>query len=649
MQKRRGRITGKYNTMMFVMVCFLALAGCTGTEDTVQENSQMAETNNGLQESEVKPAATATPTITPTPTLLPEEEARTKQAAVNKVMIGYITPESIREYSALPVLELTVENNIGDNYVTGTMALSDYAGNTLYDGTLEIKLRGNSTRYLNKRPYKIKLEKKSDLFGMGKNKHWVLLANDIDHALVRNKITLDFASAIGMKFASESELVSVFLNGNYQGVYQLCEHIRVDEERVDIYDWEDYFTADEWTEDMDMKKAEFEEAANTPQTGGFLLEADFYAFSESKLAKVVTNFRQPFYFNTPEELPEDSELLAYTRNYIQSFEYALHSEDYIYNSDDPHYSAFSVQYEGEENGWFTIYNEVDYKNPAFDGYHYSRLFDLDSLVQNFMVCELTMNWDSMKNSVFLYKDIEGPAYMGPVWDYDWAYGNINMYHIDTYITDDWHTTNNYFTREQFYQSQQWNRYLIKDPYFLMKVYEKYKAVRRNELKDFLASLEYYQEYLKFDGALNDKRWNYGGRNGEKYAKATDSLQRFIKERVAWLDEQFVDFETLVASLGYYEPSPEALHVEAVENGEKEYTITVLTDGVAAAEVEYQINGVHLVRAAVVDGVSTVTVPAEWFSDGLDMIHVRPVQEDGSYYYAVIEKEALPISNYYLYD
>ena len=73
------------------------------------------------------------------------------------------------------------------------------------------------------------------------------------------------------------------------------------------------------------------------------------------------------------------------------------------------------------------------------------------------------------------------------------------------------------------------------------------------------------------------------------------------------------------------------------------------NGVAAAEVEYQINGVNLIRAAVADGVSTVTVPAEWFTDGLDMIHIRPVQEDGNYYYAVIEKEALPISNYYLFD
>ncbi len=627
---------------LLAAICCMALVACEGKNG----NTPNAEITHNQP---TEPVATATPTITPTPTLLPEEEATKRQAAANKIIVGSLKPENIREYSVLPVLEITVESKIGDNYKTGSMVLSDYDGTILYEGSMEIKLRGNSTRNLNKHPYKVKLESKSDLFGMGANKHWVLLANDIDHTLIRNKITLDFAYAIGMETASRSELVSVFLNGNYQGVYQLCEHIRVGKTRVDIYDWEDYFTADGWSEDMDLSQKEYEEAKNTPQTGGFLLEADFYAYSESKLSKVVTNFRQPFYFNTPELVPEGSELYQYTKNYIQSFEYALHSEDYIYNSTDTHYSAFGIQYDGKENGWFASVSEVEYTDPAFDGYHYSQLFVLDSLVQNFLVCELTMNWDSMKNSTFLYKDIEGLAYIGPVWDYDWAYGNINMYRIDTYVTDDWHTTNNAFTREQFYQSTQWNRYLIKDPYFLMKVYEKYKAVRQNELQELIDSLDYYKDFLAADGTLNDKRWGYGGRNGEKYPKAVQSLKNFIYDRVAWLDRQFADFDTLVASLGYYEPYADVLRVEEVSAGGKEYTITVVADGVEAAQIEFQINGVNLLRADVTGGVCTVTVPADWFTDGADMIHVRPVQEDGSYYYAVTEKEALPISNYYLFD
>lgn len=636
-KKRLGKQTAK-GILLSGIFCLCILSGCAGS--TAREQKQ----TEALQEDGQR-AATPTPTITP----LPEDEVKAKVSQVNQMMVWKLTPENIREYSVLPVLEITVENDIGDNYQTGTMVLSDLSGTVLYEGNLQIKLRGNSTRYLNKQPYKIKLETKSDLFGMGKNKHWVLLANDIDHALIRNKITLDFAKAIGMKFASESELVTVFVNGNYRGVYQLCEQIRVGKERVSIYDWDDYFTAEEWSADMDMKQEDYEEAANTPQTGGFLLEADFYAYEASDVTKVVTNFRQPFYFNTPENVPEDSELYAYTKNYIQSFEYALHSRDYTYHSTDTHYSAFSVQYDGEENGWFTVYSEEEYTDATFDGYHYSQLFDLDSLVQNFMICELTMNWDGMKNSVFLYKDIEGLAYMGPVWDFDWAYGNINMYGIDTYITDDWHTTNNYFTREQFYQSVQWNRYLIKDPYFLMKVYETYHSIRGNQIKSLLDSLDYYQILLKLDGTMNDKRWGYGGQNGEKYTKATESLKSFLTDRIAWLDAQFTDFETLVDSLGYYEPYAEALHVESVLEEKETYTITVAVEGVDAYAVEYQINGVNLVRAAVSDGISTVTVPTIWFTDGMDMIQIRPVDADGSYYYAEVWEEALPVNNYYLYE
>ncbi len=32
---------------------------------------------------------------------------------------------------------------------------------------------------------------------------------------------------------------------------------------------------------------------------------------------------------------------------------------------------------------------------------------MDSLLTNFLLCEFTMNWDAMKNSVYLYKDLEG--------------------------------------------------------------------------------------------------------------------------------------------------------------------------------------------------------------------------------------------------
>ena len=63
---------------------------------------------------------------------------------------------------------------------------------TFFGGTQEslavridsIHGRGNGTWSMAKLPYKIKFEKKQDLFGFGANKHRVLLANYIDNSLI---------------------------------------------------------------------------------------------------------------------------------------------------------------------------------------------------------------------------------------------------------------------------------------------------------------------------------------------------------------------------------------------------------------------------------------------------------------------------------
>ena len=167
--------------------------------------------------------------------------------------------------SIFPVLYIESDTDYYDiqrDYVTVDFALTgkDYKDSQLYDGEAEIKLRGNSTAGLNKRPFKVKLNKKTDVFGMGENKHWVLLANAIDVSLVRNMLLQELAGNLGLDYM-ESKFVSLMYNGEYYGVYELSEHVRVDETRINIYDWE------EALEDSVTDLPE--------QTGGVLMEMDF--------------------------------------------------------------------------------------------------------------------------------------------------------------------------------------------------------------------------------------------------------------------------------------------------------------------------------------------------------------------------------------
>lgn len=133
-----------------------------------------------------------------------------------------------------------------------------------------IRGRGNSTWGTGKNPYKIKLDKKANLFNMGKNKHWVLLADYYDPSHIRNKITYWMGKKLGMAYTPECVYVDVVMNGQYYGSYLLSEQVRVGNSRVDIDDLE----AD------DESKAATDEPTIT---GGYLLSMSPYKDEDGKI------------------------------------------------------------------------------------------------------------------------------------------------------------------------------------------------------------------------------------------------------------------------------------------------------------------------------------------------------------------------------
>ena len=118
-------------------------------------------------------------------------------------------------------------------------------GEPIYDGKLEqIKGRGNSTWQLaDKKPYQIKLKKKTDLLESGdvsnKNKTWVLLANAFDGSSMRNMISCSLARDIGVKSSVEFRPVDLYYDGEYRGTYLLTEKVQINAGRVDIANLEE--------------------------------------------------------------------------------------------------------------------------------------------------------------------------------------------------------------------------------------------------------------------------------------------------------------------------------------------------------------------------------------------------------------------------
>ncbi len=804
---------------------------------------------------------------------------------LESVIYGAIGDTKLTIYcSKTPVIYINSETNYYDvtkDYTEEENTSIKLVGNDTYqnedywyDGTGQVKLRGNSTAYRPKRPFKLKLSEKADLLGLGAeqnedgtsksytSKHWVLLANDIDHSLLRNKLLYDFSGDIGTEFYFKSTNVTLIYNGQYEGVYQLCEHRRVDPGRIDITDWtgigedaadtigkavakengwdktkrkefiseletimaSDYSWIDEkrvtydaagsdevekiaipdlscgnfaeaktdwisltgdfslsfefhnkgyktnqeydnfvvelasqdeanyltavcngniwwyngenaaakWEgnisnicndrrkdiladadvklsikrignritmhgditgangkttvfdasaqndfgfpemlklhltgEDCDLTNISYYEnpvhvydfadydITLPDTTGGFLAEMDFYSIGDNTLASIATNYKQPMYFSAPEP-GEDAEtdaekraivnsfkstsLFEYAKNYTQAFEYALHSDDFYFNNGTQKY--YTDKEGSREKQWKDAhYTAVTYTDHVNDGKHYSELFDMDSLVNNFLFCEYAMNWDSMKNSFFFYKDVGELAKFGPQWDFDWCWGNTNMFNINTNYPTSWQTTIDKFTEEQYYQTVQWNRMLIRDPYFLTLAYEKYHKIRpviENMIKKG-GLIDQYKTDLKEAGAANDVRWcytyntEYSGATSQNFEDSVASIQTFLNKRVEWLDKQFASVSTLVNSLGYYKTSDD-IFLSGKVDGDK-VTFTAETKNSEAAKIRFQMNGTTCLTADVKDGKASVSVDkSKLKASGLNTVVANEMDKNDSYLY-----------------
>jgi len=261
---------------------------------------------------------------------------------------------------------------------------SEYSDKVYKPGTYKldyIRGRGNSTWYADKRPYKIKLEKSTDFFGMGKNKHWILLANHYDVSLLRNKITYWLGTELGMKFTPQCVFVNVVMNNQYLGSYYLCEQIRVGKSRVDI-------------DDLEADEASKNATTGSAITGGYLLGMSPYTSNDEQSQQFATKMGNQYVIQSPgfEDYFNEAQY-NYIAGYVQSTEDAIYGDDF-----------------------------KDSK-----GVRYSEYMDVNSAVDYYWVQEISSNGDAYgSSSTNLYKERNGKLFWGPLWDFDYvAWGNLD--------------------------------------------------------------------------------------------------------------------------------------------------------------------------------------------------------------------------------
>lgn len=447
---------------------------------------------------------------------------------------------------------------------------SSLQGKAEFHGLAEIEIAGQTSAGFPKLPYRLEIQdamqndQDVSLLGMPADSDWRLRNPWNDKTLMNDFLAYELFEQMG-HYSSRRKFVEVFVDtgggrlsypGDYIGVEMLCEHIKVNNDRVDI---------DEITP----------EATNAPAvTGGYIFKKDKDSpgdlnFSTAggggfpgqalKLHEPKPNSLRTTGFGTTTSWPgpgytrSGTNQMNYLQSYLNRMETAMYATDWLTRTGTNHYS------------------------------HY---LDVDSFVDLHWIVEFTKQIDGYRLSSFFTKPRDGKVKAGPIWDWNLSYGNANYLHGG--LTNGWYWADQ--TDGMTANEHIWLRRLINgaasmgannafgpggDPDFNQKIADRWSVLRTNqcsltntleridELSTMLSEAAARDLWSKYrsqligvytwpnpDGDGPQERdvdyvrpVNYLGTNATSIIW---QMKRWMTGRFNWIDSQFTPVPTLSA-------------------------------------------------------------------------------------------------------
>ncbi|MBQ6021077.1 MAG: CotH kinase family protein [Clostridia bacterium] len=440
-----------------------------------------------------------------------------------------------------------------------------------------IKGRGNSTWAADKKPYNIKFDKKTDVLGMGKAKKWSLLANHFDATLLRNSVAFDLAESFGLRYTPSYRTVDLYINGRYEGNYQILESVEIGETRVDITDLEN--ANEEANPGTDVEKAQRRGAVDSyaPGTdkwvkikspadysGGYLLETEMPDRYLNEICGFVTNNGQAIVLKSPEYASEKEV------RYIEQ----------IFND--------------AENAIVSSTGKND------KGKHYTEYFDMDQLVKMYILTEYTFHRDAGQSSCYFYKDAgEDALHAGPAWDFDLSFGNTRYsgkLPFNVADPETWWANALFYMKENAQSPTIFTR-LYRQEDFRSTVSQEWKSLN-GKISNELERLPEMIDTVASSAVMNAFRWNLLNGDTVEQKKASflrecDKLSDFAMKRRMALDRGFAENGAEV----YYDANGGTGYLY---NGE----MLTIGDSVTAREINHAVTPITGPDGYVFDGWNT---------------------------------------------
>lgn len=311
--------------------------------------------------------------------------------------------------TSLPRVTLTTANNeeITRKTINAEIMMESASGTINMSKPVTVKGRGNISWWdAPKKSYTFFLKEGDGVLSMDKGKSWALIANYKDATMIRNDIA--------------------FYIGREMSLLDYTPDSRFAELILNGRYWGVY----QVSETIDA-------AANRVDVGddGFILEIDGKARYDDVVFHTTRLPEMPFNIKYP-ETKEGDENYTFARDYVQKAEDALFSDDFL----------------DEERG-------------------YRQYIDMPSFVEWYLVNEICKNTDAaFYTSCYFSLARGGKLKMGPVWDFDLAFGN---HYVGGSINDPEHC---------YFMDKGWFARLFEDPSFVSMVKSRFDDYYTNRQK-----------------------------------------------------------------------------------------------------------------------------------------------------------------------
>lgn len=172
-------------------------------------------------------------------------------------------------------------------------------------------------------------------------------------------------------------------------------------------------------------------------------------------------------------------------------------------------------------------------SPAFPGNNYSDYLDINSVVNLFIVCNLTDNEElNHPKSLYMYKP-KGEKYaFGPLWDFDWAFGfegtGTHFEKYDNALL--WNSSSAIGT--QFFKR------LLTDPKVKTLFKQKWTTFKTNKMPELMTYLNKYANTIE---ASQKKDYNIWKKGSGDFTADYQKMRAWLVKRAGYIDSFVAGF------------------------------------------------------------------------------------------------------------